>query len=101
MNYLKPLRSSLRSSLRSPLRSSLSSLGGLKRRNFASCRYDNAFLFTSPFLTSLFTSFLSSSVVGLFFIGAIRSSIREGLYETNKLNLEIIDRLKKMEEKKK
>jgi hypothetical protein len=88
----------LRSSLRSPLRSPL---GGLQIRNFASCRYNNAFLFTSPFLTSFFTSFLSSSFVGLFFTGAIRSSIREGLYETNKLNLEIIDQLKRMEEMKK
>jgi hypothetical protein len=66
MNYLQ----SLRSSLRAPL----------QRRNFSSCSYDE---FTSPFLTSLFASFLSSSI----------------LSETNKSNLVIIDRLKKMEEK--
>jgi hypothetical protein len=75
MNYLQ----SLRSSLRAPL----------QRRNFSSCSYDE---FTSPFLTSLFASFLSSSIVGLLFTRTILS-------ETNKSNLVIIDRLKKMEEK--
>lgn len=78
MNYLK--------SLRSPLRTPL------QRRNFSSCSYDDEF--TSPFLTSLFASFLSSSIVGLLFTRSIRSEI-------NKSNLVIIDRLKKMEEKDK